>query len=125
MLKVSTTHKQCLLNLTGDHNDNRNDVVTLATEDIHQEITVRTEVRHEPDNVIQTSPSHDACSEERVHTANASTSTHTDANGSPVLRMTPQYGCGQGEKRVRFSEQEPTDSPSTSRLRTSENNGTY
>ncbi len=39
--------------------------------------------------------------------------------------MTPQYGCGQGVKRVRFSEQEPTDSPSTSRLMTSENNGTY
>ncbi len=55
-VKVSTPHKQCLLNLTGDHNDNGNDVVTLLTEDIHQEITVRTEVRHEPDNVIQTSP---------------------------------------------------------------------
>ncbi len=122
-LKVSTPHKQCLLNLTGDHNVNDNDAVTLPTEDI--EITVRTEVRHELDNVIQTSPSQGACSDERIHTANAGTSTHTDATGSTVLRMTPQYGCGQGVKRMRFSEQEPTVSPSTSRLRTSENNGTY
>ncbi len=122
-MKVSTPHKQCLLNLTGDHNDNGNDAVTLPTEDI--EITVRTEVRHETDNVIQTTPSQGECLDERNHTANAGTSTRTDACGSTVLRMIPQYGCGQGVKRMRFSEREPTDSPSTSRLRPSENNGTY
>ncbi len=119
-LKVSTSHKQRLLNLTGDHNVNDNE---LPTEDI--EITVRTEVRHEPDNITQTSPSQGACSDERIHTANAATSTYTDASSSTVLRMTPQYGCGQGVKRMRFTEQEPTVSPSASRLRTSENNGTY
>ncbi len=119
-LKVSTSHKQRLLNLTGEHNVNDNE---LSTEDI--EITVRTEVRHEPDNVTQTSPSQGACSDERIHTANATTSTYTDASSSTALRTTTQYGCGQGVKRMRFTEQEPNVSPSASRLRTSENNGMY
>ncbi len=119
-MKVSTIHKQCLLNLTDDHNVNDNE---QPTEDI--EITVRTDVRHEPDNVTQTSPSQGARSDEGIHASNSGTSTLTPANDSTVQRTTPQYGCGQGVKRMRFTEQEPAVRASTSRLRTSENNGTY
>ncbi len=119
-LKVSTIHKQCLLNLTGDHNVNDNE---QPTEDI--EITVRTDVRHEPDNVTQTSPSQGTCSDEGIHASNSGTNTLTPANDSTVQRTTPRYGCGQGVKRMRFTEQEPAVRPSTSRLRTLENNGTY
>ncbi len=116
-LKVSTIHKLCLLNLAGDHDVNDNE---QPTEDI--EITVRTDVRHEPDNVTQTQPSQGACSDEGIH---AGTSTLTTANDSTVQRTTPLYGCGQGVKRMRFTEQEPAVRASASRLRTSENNGTY
>ncbi len=119
-LKVSTIHKQCLLNLTGDHNVNDNEP---PTEDI--EITVRTEVRHEPDIVTQTYPSHGACSDDGIQASNSGTSTLTPANDSTVQRTTPQYGCGQGVKRMRFTEQEPTVRPSTSRIRNTDNNGTY
>ncbi len=116
-LKVLTVHKQCLLNLTGDLDVNDNE---HPTEDI--EITVRTAVRHESDNVTQTQPSQGACSDEGIH---AGTSTLTPANNSSVQRTTPQYGCGQGVKRMRFTEQDPTVRPSTGCLRTTENNGTY
>ncbi len=110
-------HKQCLLNLAGDHDVNDNE---QPTEDI--EITVRTDVRHESVSVTQTPPIHGACSDEGIQ---AVTSTLATANDSTVQRQPPQYGCGQGVKRMRFTEQEPTVRPSTSSSRNTDNKGTY
>ncbi len=83
---------------------------------------MRTVVRHEPVVVTQNPPIHGACSDEGIH---AGTSTLTPANDSSVQRTTPQYGCGQGVKRMRFTEQEQDVRPSTSSSRNTDNNGMY
>ncbi len=79
-------HKQCLLNLAGDHDVNDNE---QPTEDI--EITVRTDVRHESVSVTQTPPIHGACSDEGIQ---AGTSTLAIANDSTVQRQPPVTNPG-------------------------------
>ncbi len=108
--------------MSGEHDDDNNRAIILHTEEVHQEVVVRTEPHHKPDNVTQTSPSHGPSSEERVHTAPIDTTAHMVVASSPMPRM---YGCGQGVKRFRLPEQETGDTPITSYLRTSENNGMY
>ncbi len=77
MLKVSLPHKLCLLNLKADYDDDHNCLIILPTEEGHQEIVVRMEPCHEPDNLTRSSSSHGPRSEERVHTTAACTSAHT------------------------------------------------
>ncbi len=83
---------------------------------------MRTDVRHEPDVVTQNPPIHGACSDIGMQT---DTSTQATANESTVQRNQLQYGCGQGVKRMRFTEQEPTVTASTSSSRNTDNNGMY
>ncbi len=66
----------------------------------HIEITVRMDVRHPPDNVTPSHPTQGACS------IDAGASELTPANVSSV--QTNQHGLGQGVKRMRFAEHEPT-----------------
>ncbi len=84
----------------------------------HIEITVRTDVRHPPD-VTQSHPTQGACSEEGMQAE------LTTANGTTSQQSQQQYGCGQGVKRMRFTEQEPTVTASASTSRNMENNGMY
>ncbi|XP_058602536.1 G-box-binding factor-like [Onychostoma macrolepis] len=89
-----------------EHNGSDSQVITLPAEEALQEDVVGTESRHEPDNV--TRPSHGPSLEEGTHTS---------------LATSPQCTGGQGVKRRRLPEEdEVDDSPSTRRLRTSENN---
>ncbi|KAF4100763.1 hypothetical protein G5714_018959 [Onychostoma macrolepis] len=104
--------------LNGVHNDDNN-LVIITAEDVQREIVVETELRHEPANVTTSAPSHTECSDERLHTPTIRANARTVVTNPPTQRM---YGCGQAVKRVRLPEQETSDSPSTSHLRTSENN---
>ncbi|XP_058601930.1 sterol regulatory element-binding protein 2-like [Onychostoma macrolepis] len=89
-----------------EHNGSDSQVITLPAEETLQEDVVGTESRHEPDNV--TRPSHGPSLEEGTNTS---------------LATSPQCTGGQGVKRRRLPEEdEVDDSPSTRRLRTSENN---
>ncbi|XP_058637566.1 uncharacterized protein LOC131543795 [Onychostoma macrolepis] len=103
--------------LNGVHNDDDN-LVIITAEDVQREI-VGAKLRHESANVTTTAPSHTECSDEQLHTPTVRANAHTDVIDPSTQRM---YGCGQAVKRVRLSEQETSDSPSTRRLRTSENN---
>ncbi len=87
----------------------------------HIEITVRTDVRHPPD-VTQSHPTQAACSDEGMR---AGTSELTTANCSTSQQSQQQYGCGQGVKRMRFTEQEATVTASASTSRNTDNNGMY
>ncbi len=113
----------CLLNLTGEYNDDDSRLIILPTEGMDQEVLIGMETCHESDNVIQTTPSRSPCMEERVHMNAICASECTSIDNTSVVRSIPQYGCGKGIKRIRLSEQDAGDTPSTSRLRTSENNG--
>ncbi len=79
-----------------------------------QEPLVRAETCHDPDNVTGTVPSRNPCTAERVH---------TNAGCASERKSIPQYGLGKSVKRIRISGQDTDETPSTSRLRTSENNG--
>ncbi|KAF4102661.1 hypothetical protein G5714_015544 [Onychostoma macrolepis] len=97
----------------GEHDGSDSQVITLPAEEALQEDVVGTESRHEPDNV--TRPSHGPSSEEGTHTSLAT--------NPPAPELSPQCTGGQGVQRRRLPEEdEVDDSPSTRRLRTSENN---
>ncbi|KAF4110720.1 hypothetical protein G5714_007751 [Onychostoma macrolepis] len=100
------------------HNDDNN-LVIITAEDVQRGIAVGTELRHEPANVTTSAPSHTGCSDEQLHTPTIRANACTFVIDPPTQQM---YGCGQAVKRLRLPEQETSDSPSTSHLRTSENN---
>ncbi|XP_058644238.1 uncharacterized protein LOC131547582 [Onychostoma macrolepis] len=104
--------------LNGGHNDDNN-LVIITAEDVQRGVAEGPELRNEPANVTTAAPSHTECSDEQLHTPTIRANARTDVIEPPTQRM---YGCGQAVKRARLPEQETNDSPSASRLRTSENN---
>ncbi|XP_016329674.1 uncharacterized protein LOC107678790 [Sinocyclocheilus anshuiensis] len=120
--QLVTCDDDCDVN-NGEHVGSDSHVVILPTEEALQEVVVSSESRHETNNVIRTTPERVTSSEEGSHTLIASTSDHTPAaSSSPTPQLRSQHTGGQGVKRLRLQEQDTDDSPTTTRLRTSENN---
>ncbi len=122
-LKVSVIQQICLLNLTDEHNDDVDCVVIQPTEGVAEEPLDSTETCHETENVTGSISSRGASVENSVHMVASEVSERISLGNTSAGCPTPQYGLGTGVKRIRIPEQDADDAPSTSRLRTSENNG--
>ncbi len=88
-----------------------------------QESLDSTETCHEPENVTGGVSSRGASVENSVHTVAGSASESIAVGNTSMEHPPTHYGLGKGVKRIRIPEQSSSDTPSTSRLRTSENNG--
>ncbi len=82
-----------------------------------------TEARHDPENVTGGVSSRGPGVQNSVHTVEGSTSENISVRNTSTERRPTQYGIGACVKRIRIPEQDDSDAPSTSRLRTSESNG--
>ncbi len=98
-------------------------MIIQPTEGAVQESLDSTETCHEPENITGGVSSRGASVENSVHTVADSASESISVGNISANCSIPQYGLGAGVKRIRILEQDGSDAPSTSRLRTSENNG--
>ncbi len=98
-------------------------MIIQSTENGVQEPLDSTEARHDPENVTGGVSSRGPCVEHSVHTVEGSTSENISVRNTSTERRPTQYGIGACVKRIRIPEQDDSDAPSTSRLRTSESNG--
>ncbi len=98
-------------------------MVIQPTEGVTEEPLDSTETCHEPENVTGSISSRGASVENSVHTVAGSASERISVGNTSAECPTPQYGLGTGVKRIRIPEQDADGAPSTSHLRTSENNG--
>ncbi len=88
-----------------------------------QESLDNTETCHDPENVTGGVSSRGTTVEHSVHTVEGSASESISVGNTSTERAPTQYGVGACVKRIRIPEQDDSDAPSTSRLRTSENHG--
>ncbi len=98
-------------------------MIIQSTENCAQEPLDSTEAHHEPENVTGGVSSRGPCVEHSVHTAEDRASESTSIGNTSTDRRPTQYGIGACVKRIWIHEQDDSDAPSTSRLRTSESNG--
>ncbi len=88
-----------------------------------QEPLDSTETCHDPENVTGNISPRGPSVENSVHTVEGSASKSISVGNTSTERPPTQYGVGACVKRIRIPEQDDSDAPSTSRLRTSENHG--
>ncbi len=98
-------------------------VIIQPTEGAVQESLDSTETCHEPENVTGGVSFRGASVENSVHTVADSASESISVGNTSTERPPTQYRVGACVKRIRIPEQDDSDEPSTSRLRTLENNG--
>ncbi len=98
-------------------------MIIQSTENGVQEPLDSTEARHDPENVTGGVSSRGPGVQNSVHTVEGSTSENISVRNTSTERTPTQYGIGACVKRIRIPEQDDSDAPSTSRLRTSENYG--
>ncbi len=98
-------------------------MIIQPTERVAEEPLDSTETCHKPENVTGSISPRGVSVENSVHTVAGCASERISVGNTSAECPTPQYGLGAGVKRIRILEQDADDVPSTSRLRTSENNG--
>ncbi len=98
-------------------------MIIQPTEAGVQEPLDSTETCHDPENVTGGVSSRGTTVEHSVHTAEDRASESISVGNTATDRVPTQYGVGACVKRIRIPEQDDSDVPSTSRLRSSENHG--